>query len=180
MPSSAGMLAGVYQRHRRGTGGRLDRQGLAGPVREPVVGAQSQHGDVDDPLVVADDLGVPPRRRLGRGLIGGVHHHLGDHPVGRRPVLGHLRCPAVLEEVLERRQQRRADRRVVGVRGPEPAVVAAQLLQHGPHLVEVVDVADDAPQRADQPVTLDGHAGGEQGAGLGMGEEQRGVEEQGT
>ena len=154
----------------------LQRDRLSGVVVVLRPGPDPEHGDVDVPPVVRHDVGVPPGRLLRR-LVGRRDHDLGDQRVGLGPLLGQLRGPLVVE-VLEGGQQAGADRRVVRREGAELPVVAAELLQDRHERVEVVDPRDDVAQRGEEPVALVRHRDGEHRPGLGMAQEQVGVEVQ--
>lgn len=157
----------------------LQRDRLAGLVRQPVVGHHGEHGHVHRAPLVPHDLRLPPGRRLvGRG-VGGVGHDLGHHPVGGRPVVRQLVVPGARAEVLQRGQQRRAHRRVVLAHHRELAMVAPQRLEQRHQPLQVVDAADHLTQRGHQLVALVGHADREQLPDAGVGQEQRRVEEQG-
>src|SRR3712207_8992533 len=63
----------------------------------------------------------------------------------------------LFRSVLQRREQARADGRVVRGQRTELAVVAAELLQDRDERVQVVDTRHDVAEGGEQPVALVGH-----------------------
>jgi hypothetical protein len=140
------------------------------------LGADLEHGQVERAQVDLGDVGVPPGR-LGRvHLLGRAGHGGRDQAVGGGPVVVQLLGPGIAAEVAQGGDQRLADRRVVGGQGAELAVIAAQVLQVGDQLGDVVHVGDDADQGADQAVALLGHRRREHVPRLGVAQEQVAVE----
>lgn len=159
-----------------GPPGRLQGRVLAGEEGVGLVGADADHRDVGRARFVADDLGLPPGRRVllvGRRR---VDHDLRDRRVGAHPGALDLVVP---------------DRRGVPGQGPDQAfphgrivlgartvfaVAAAQVGQVFGEYLGVVYVFRGGEERFQQSIALRVHRGGKKFAQLRMPYEQKCIE----